>query len=155
MVRRKAAARRGVAAVEFAALLPGILILLMGIIEVGRLVEMQQVLSNAAREGARQASTAQLGNSQVQDVVTEYISVAGFSTANVTVTVQDLTKPGTDVAQAYYLDHLQVSIAYPYSNVRWSMLSFIVPANYTLTSQVTWVSMVDQSFPLFPDPPVG
>ncbi|MBV8684955.1 MAG: pilus assembly protein, partial [Caulobacteraceae bacterium] len=55
------------------------MILLMGIIEVGRLIEMQQVLSNAVREGARQAATGQLNNTQVQAVVTQYITVAGFS----------------------------------------------------------------------------
>jgi Flp pilus assembly protein TadG len=155
MVHKKTAARRGVAAVEFAALLPLILVLLMGIIEVGRVVEMSQVISNAAREGARQASTGQLTNSQVQSVVTQYITTAGFKTDNVTVNVQDLTHPGTDVSQADYLDRVQVSITYPYSNVSWSMLSWILPSDYTITCQSTWASMVDQSFPNFPDPPVG
>jgi Flp pilus assembly protein TadG len=155
MVRKTAAKRRGVAAVEFAALLPGILILLMGIIEVGRLVEMQQVLTNAVREGARQASTGQLSNSQVQAVVTQYIKVAGFSTWNIDITVKDLTNPSSDVSRATYLDQLQVGITYPYSNVTWSMLNWILPSDYTISSQATWMSMVDKEFPTFPTPPVG
>jgi Flp pilus assembly protein TadG len=155
MVRKRQAARRGVAAVEFAALLPLILILLVGIIEVGRLIEMQQVLSNAVREGARQASTGQLTNSQVKTVVTQYVAAAGFSTAHMHVSVKDLTHAGNDVSDAVYLDQLRVSLRYPYSNVSWSMLGWIVPKSFTLHSHATWMTMVDKAFPGFPDPPVG
>jgi Flp pilus assembly protein TadG len=155
MVLRTRAERRGTAAVEFAFLLPGIMILLMGIIEVGRLIELQQVLTNAVREGARQAATGQMTNTQVQAVVTQYISVAGFSTSNATVTVQDLTTSGADVSAAKYLDRIQVSISYPYSNVTYSSLNWILPAGYTVTSQVEWITMVDKPFPTFPNPPVG
>ncbi len=49
--------RRGVAAVELALLLPLILLLLMGLWEIGRAIDVQQLMSNAAREGGRQAST--------------------------------------------------------------------------------------------------
>ena len=44
------------AAVEFAMILPVILTLLLGIWEVGRMIEIQQILYNAAREGGRQAA---------------------------------------------------------------------------------------------------
>ncbi len=155
MVRQSRPTRRGMAAVEFASLLPLIMILLMGILEVGRAVEMQQVLSNACREGARQAATGQLTNSQVQSVVTQYISVAGFSTTGMTVTVSDITSSGTDVSQANYLDRITVSISYPYSNVSWSTLNWVLPSNYSITSRVEWITMVDKPFPTFPNPPIG
>jgi Flp pilus assembly protein TadG len=142
------------AVVEFAALLPVIMILLMGIIEVGRLIEMQQVLSNAVREGARQAATGQLNNTQVQAVVTQYITVAGFSSSGMNVVVTDLTS-GTDVSQANYLDRLQVTATYPYQNVAWSTLNYVFPSNFTMTAKAQWVTMVDKPFPTFPNPPVG
>lgn len=44
---------RGAAAVEFAIVLPFLMLLLMGIIELGLLFYNQQVLTNASREGAR------------------------------------------------------------------------------------------------------
>ena len=43
---------RGVAAVEFALVAPLFLLFLFGMIEFGRMVMVQQVLTNASREGA-------------------------------------------------------------------------------------------------------
>jgi Flp pilus assembly protein TadG len=47
---------RGAAAVEFALVLPVIILLLFGIIEFGRAWNVKQVLTDAAREGARVAA---------------------------------------------------------------------------------------------------
>jgi Flp pilus assembly protein TadG len=47
------ARRRGQSLVEFALVLPIFLLLIMGVIDAGRLVYMNSTLSNAAREGAR------------------------------------------------------------------------------------------------------
>ncbi|MBT2500744.1 pilus assembly protein [Agromyces sp. ISL-38] len=44
---------RGAAAVEFALVLPLLLVLVLGILEFGRVFNIQIALSNAAREGAR------------------------------------------------------------------------------------------------------
>ena len=44
---------RGAAVVEFAIVLPFLMLLLIGIIELGLLFYNQQVLTNASREGAR------------------------------------------------------------------------------------------------------
>ena len=44
---------RGAAAVEFALILPVLLILVLGLVEFGRAFNVQISLSNAAREGAR------------------------------------------------------------------------------------------------------
>ncbi|MGB6041722.1 MAG: TadE family protein, partial [Pirellulales bacterium] len=52
MCRKK---RRGVAAVEFALVAPLFVLMVMGMIEVGRAIMVQQVLTNASREGARRA----------------------------------------------------------------------------------------------------
>ena len=49
-------ASRGQALVEFALVIPIFLLLLFGLIDVGRLVYMNSVLSQAAREGTRLAS---------------------------------------------------------------------------------------------------
>lgn len=45
--------QRGAAAVKFAASAPVFVLLLFGMIEFGRMVMVQQMLTNATREGAR------------------------------------------------------------------------------------------------------
>jgi Flp pilus assembly protein TadG len=147
--------RRGVAAVEFAALLPGILTLLVGIWEVGRMAEIQQIMSNAAREGGRQAASGQLTNSQVKTVVKQYLQVAGLPTTNVTVTVTNLTSNGVDASQANYQDQIQITVTMPFSDVSWSVLSYATPATYQLSAQVQWMSVLDRPYPTGAEPPVG
>ena len=51
--RRTAKNERGAAAVEFALVLPVLIVLLLGMIEFSRVYNIQISLSNAAREGAR------------------------------------------------------------------------------------------------------
>src|SRR5205085_12679859 len=54
--------RRGAAVVELALLLPFLLVVLVGIWEVGRLIQVQQALNNAAREGAGLAAPGEIIN---------------------------------------------------------------------------------------------
>jgi Flp pilus assembly protein TadG len=147
--------RRAVAAVEFAMLLPVILTLLLGIWEVGRMIEIQQILSNAAREGGRQASTGQLTNAQVQTVVTQYLQTAGLPTGHVVVTVQDLDTPSNDVSNANYLDRIQVTATIPIADIRWSLISLVTTPGQLMTTTVQWVTMVDKPYPGAPVPPAG
>lgn len=149
------APRDGVAAVEFAAVIPFVLTLLLGIWEVGRMIEVQQVVNNAAREAARQATTGQLTNSQVQTVATQYLTVAGIPTAHANVTVSDLTNPALDVSQAVYLDRLQVTVSVPFSDVQWSVVSYFTSPTTQLSATVTWVTVIDKDFPTDPEPPIG
>lgn len=55
---RRAAREAGQELVEFALILPLLLLLLLGIIEVGRLVFSYNTIANAAREGARYSIVA-------------------------------------------------------------------------------------------------
>lgn len=60
---------RGAAAVEFAILLPVLLLILIGIMEFGRAFNVQITASNAAREGARYAAV-------------HYADTSGFTVGN-------------------------------------------------------------------------
>ncbi len=88
---------RGAAAVEFALLLPMLLLLVCGIVDFGRALNAQITLTQAAREGARLAAlseanvvsrtqTAATGLSPVTVTVTACPSGSG-PTANATVQV--------------------------------------------------------------------
>jgi len=57
---------RGAAAVEMALILPVLLLVLGGIVDLGRAMYGQIIVSNAAREGARMASMTSYTNAQVQ-----------------------------------------------------------------------------------------
>ncbi len=135
--------------------------MLVGLLEVGRVVEVQQFLFNAAREGARQAATGQCTNSQVQAISINYLQYglndnAGTMTQNAVITVSDLTTPGTDVSNASALDLIQVTVSVPFQNVRWVNLSLVTTSSTILTSQATWVCLKDSPYPTTaPQPPTG
>src|SRR5688572_9227995 len=78
--------QRGAAAVEFAVVAPVFILLIFGMIEYGRMVMVQQMLTNASREGARRAVLEGASESDVQQVVKDYLTPA-----NIPVTNQDIT----------------------------------------------------------------
>lgn len=134
--------RRGVAAVEFAVVLPLLLLVLAGLWEVGDMVRVQQLLSNAARVGGRQASTGLNTSAQVEQSVIQYLQNAGLPTSNVVVSVVDVTSGG-DVSNAQQLDQINVAVTIPFKDVAWDALSYVVSANSQITGTATWFSMVD------------
>jgi len=93
-------ADRGVAVVEAAMTLSLVLLLLFSVMEMGRFIQAQEVVTNAAREGARLAVTPLPGtstlpdSSQIEGRVETFVDSAGLSGATVTVT-QDTTTYGT------------------------------------------------------------
>lgn len=143
MKKRHPHPRRGVAAVEMAVVSPLFVILLLGLWEVGSMVEAQQLLNNAVREGGRQASTGVKTSADVQKVVVDYLKhngITGITTSN--VTVKNLTNPKKDPADANSLDQIQVSVSVPFDNVRWNLLNQVTNVK-TLTATTTWSSMAD------------
>jgi Flp pilus assembly protein TadG len=158
-VRRRG--RRGSAAVELALTLPLMITMLSGLWELGRALEVQNVLANGAREAARQASTGQYTNAQVQQIALNYIKASlndttGTLTVNLAVTVTNLNAPGTDATAAVSLDPIQVSIAVPFKDVRWINLPLVTNNSTVITTQVTWICLKDVAYPTTtPQPPTG
>jgi Flp pilus assembly protein TadG len=69
-------ARRGTTLVETTIVLSAFLVFLFAIFDFGRIVMMRHLVDNAAREGARQATTntATLATSDIQSTVTKYLA---------------------------------------------------------------------------------
>lgn len=147
--------RDGVAAVEFAFLAPFFVFLLIGAWEGGRMLQIQQSLSNAAREGGRQASTGLRTNTQIQQVVTDYLNRASVPTANAVVTVTVTGTGGPDATQAVQMDQILVTVSVPVSDFRWIGLTLVTNSSTRITGQATWYSLRDQDFPTTPDPMPG
>ena len=103
--------RLGVAATEFAIVAPLFLLFVIGIIELGRGLMVQQVLINASRVGARQAITFGATTSSVKSVVDDY--AASVTVPDVAVTVSP------DPASATAGDPITVTTSVHYSDISW------------------------------------
>jgi Flp pilus assembly protein TadG len=103
--------RRGAAATEFAIVAPVFFLMVIGFIEFGRALMVQQVLINASRVGARQATTSGATTAQVQAAVQAYTS--GVTVSGVVVTVSP--EPSTAVAGTT----ITVNASVAFSNVSW------------------------------------
>lgn len=136
--------RRGVAAVELAVVLPLLLVMLLGAWEVGRMVEVQQLLTNGCREGGRQASTGSKDVTAVKQDVVNYLQRNGINSVSTSdVTVTNLTDSSrADPTVAAQLDRFRVTVTIPFNSVRWVLLNQITNAQY-LSATVDWYSMRD------------
>jgi Flp pilus assembly protein TadG len=74
----------GQALVEFALLIPLLVIIILGIIEFGRIWMTMNVLASAAREGARKAAVTSPDPAQVQTVVENVLTAADITGATIT-----------------------------------------------------------------------
>jgi Flp pilus assembly protein TadG len=104
--------RRAAAAVEFAIVAPVFFLLVMGMIEYGRMVMVQQVITNASREGARRAVLDGATTAEVQTVVNDYLASGSISGATITVA----PNPPTN---AEFGDPVTVSVSIPFNQVSW------------------------------------
>jgi len=76
----------GASAVEFALLLPLLMMILFGITEFGFALYRQSILTNASREGARLGivqSIPAITTAQINAAIDNYLTVAGINPGNV------------------------------------------------------------------------
>ncbi|TWT99135.1 TadE-like protein [Botrimarina colliarenosi] len=102
--------RRGVAAVEFAIVAPLFFLMVLGCIEIGRALMVQQVLISASRVGAREATTLNGTSSDATSAAVSYAS--GASVPGVTATVSPdpgSAKAGELITMTLSVDFLSVS----------------------------------------------
>ena len=84
---RRLACEKGAELVEFALVLPLLLLLLFGIMDFGLLFQRYEAVTNAAREGARIAVLPGYAQADVEARVTQYLAAAGLkSTPSVAYT---------------------------------------------------------------------
>ncbi|MBX3306249.1 MAG: pilus assembly protein [Nitrospira sp.] len=98
---------RGAAATEFALLLPVFLMILFGIIEFGMIMYGREVVTNAAREGARAGivqGPPKRTSGQITTIANSYLTGTGINPAKVTFTPvgAGLANPNTLTVTAVY-----------------------------------------------------
>ena len=84
-------AEEGQALVEFALIMPFLLLFIIGIVEFGRAWNLHQVVTDAAREGARRGAIydPSVTVDTVTNTVMDALRAAGANTANARVVVAD------------------------------------------------------------------
>jgi Flp pilus assembly protein TadG len=103
---------RGAAAVEFALVLPLLMLLLLGGIDWGYYFFVDQIVTNAAREGARTGAVADRATSDARDVAQS--AVAGYLASARLMASPTVTADFDSVAGSAAL---RVSIRYPVGSV--------------------------------------
>lgn len=145
---------RGVVAVEAAIVLPLFVTLMVGVWEVGRLIQVSMVLNEAAREGARLAAggannTTPATVALIQQRVRDHLTSAGFPTDAVSgavTTVTNLsTNSWTDPCDAQPLDQISVTVTIPsgtaFDSLRWILQS--VTGVRQMSATAKWFSAND------------
>lgn len=135
----KSDSRRGVAAVEFALVLPVFLTVSLGIIEYGRALMAGNLVTSAAREGCRIAGRTGATNNEVENAVRDFlISSLKVSSSQVAVTITVTAAAGNPDPQnqcvnARLRDLVMVEAKVPYTAVAFVPAKFL--ESVTLTSR--------------------
>lgn len=114
----RSARRRGAATVEMAVVAPVIFLLVIGAVEFGRVMMVSNVLTAAAREGARVAIVPGGSNTDVTTAVNSHLTGNGVSssTPNLTTKVY-VNGVEKDASNAVTGDQVTVEVRVQYGNV--------------------------------------
>jgi Flp pilus assembly protein TadG len=102
--------------VEFAVVAPLFFLLLAGIVEFGQAFQIEHMLSNASRRGARAAIVDGATSSQVQQLVkTHCAQTLTVTEGDVTVEIAVNGSTGADLSQAEEGDEISVTVNISFS----------------------------------------
>ena len=123
---------RGNALIETAITVPIILLVAVGIFEFGRAYQTQQVLTNAAREGARVAVLESYTDAQVTTIVQNYLT-GGRLTNTPNIQVVRNVPFGSSTAS-------RVTVNYPFQFMVIGPVAKLVRSNSTVGAPLTMQS---------------
>jgi len=102
---------KGAAAVEFALVLPILVLLLFGMIEFGVVYDAQLQVTHAAREGARRAAVG--GNMAAVQAVVD-AQTTGLGSSKALLVAPTVVPPAPPIQDATLGDHYVVTVQYVY-----------------------------------------
>ena len=133
--RRAGGSERGAALLEVALTLPLLLLVATGIFEFGRAYQTWQILTNAAREGARLAVLPGIDDDAVEERVQEYLAaglITGADAADVTIDRDTTVDIGDGTASASRVD-----VALPFSFIVLQPVARLVVSGSTVGAPLT------------------
>lgn len=133
--RSRSTKRRGVAMVEMAIVLPLLLLLLVGIMEMGRVVMIYQILTNATREGARLAVVPGTSDATVLNACNTYLDRGGISASGRVVQILNGGGTSSSLSSIAALQPVTVRVQVPFSENTWGFAQIM--GGRTFTSTVT------------------
>lgn len=108
-MRKRLSNQRGTALMETAITIPIVLLVCVGIFEFGRAYQTFQVLTNAAREGARTSVIMSNSDQQVKDAVRNYLTSGRLlNPGSAVITVVRNEAMGANTAS-------RITVSYPFS----------------------------------------
>lgn len=119
---------------EFILIFPVFFLSIIGIIEFGRAVMVQQIVTNAAREGARRAVVPEATNAQVLELVDRYLVNASLGADSREIKIQDENGQDLDLRTAPPHSVVQVRTSVPYSEVGFGIYTYF--ANSAMSAAV-------------------
>ncbi len=120
---RLSAPRQGASVVEMALILPVFMMVLLGIVEYGRAMMVSQIVSNAAREGARRAILNGSSNAEVETHIRDFLATACRlepQFIDIEISIQpglDNEDPGNILANSQEGDLVTVEVRVPFQSV--------------------------------------
>lgn len=159
--------RRGVASIELAFVTMLFIVpMILGIWEVGRYIQVRQIISNSAREASRLAAQGftiksdgtqtqvktTTGSPNLRDTVYDYLRAVGLanlqlSDVTVTFAFQPATGYDSSLTEPYMGKKGQpfdVTVSIPWHKVRWINLGLLNPTKVEFTA--TWRMLNDDDF---------
>ena len=133
---RVKAPRRGAAVVELAIVVPFLVVLLLGICELGQALRVEAILTRASRNGCASGSRPGGGNNDVLYEVRSALSAAGLPGTAATITILVNDQPG-NVALARHNDKITVSVSIRTSQVTWTGSNVFVGRDSMQSSPTT------------------
>lgn len=144
-----ARAGEGTAAVEFALSLPVVLLLILGILDLGRALSAYVTVGNASREGLRFAQMSPAAGADIAGAVSARSAPLDASRLSVTATYSNDSgsswqawATGGSGAIIANSTAVRVAVSYPWSAVTWTVGAFFVAGSgsATFTSTATGIA---------------
>jgi hypothetical protein len=135
-------------------LMPLLVILILGVWELGRFIQITQLISNAAREGARQGASAKYTIEEVRQATFEYLKSSGVpchntlasadvTLSNTNVIIEVVNFDGPETYNAEQFDRIHVTVRVPMVNFHWLTTNNFLPVGTMASAEAAFLCVKD------------